>query len=138
VTRRGLFGILASAAAAAVLDPERALWLPGRKLISIPAPPAFKRGDRIRIPVRYYPEYSRALERFERDRLELISRQLWPIAGELEQRTIVDPAEAARLGVRVGHTLATRKPPRFVPFDDPARIEFQRQLVRDYDPLFRL
>jgi hypothetical protein len=30
---------LASVAAALVLDPERALWVPGKKLISIPAPP---------------------------------------------------------------------------------------------------
>ncbi|MES2136627.1 MAG: hypothetical protein V4502_06155 [Pseudomonadota bacterium] len=31
-------GFLASIAAALVLDPERALWVPGRKLISVPAP----------------------------------------------------------------------------------------------------
>jgi hypothetical protein len=35
LSRRGFLGALA---AALVLDPERALWVPGAKLISIPAP----------------------------------------------------------------------------------------------------
>ena len=34
MTRRGLLAVLAGA----VLDPERLVWVPGRKLISIPAP----------------------------------------------------------------------------------------------------
>ena len=34
IDRRGFLSLLASA----VLDPERPLWLPGRKLISIPKP----------------------------------------------------------------------------------------------------
>lgn len=37
LSRRGFFGLLAGAAAIA-LDPERALWTPGARLISIPAP----------------------------------------------------------------------------------------------------
>jgi hypothetical protein len=36
-TRRGFLGALAGAAAALTLDPERLLWRPGAKLISIPA-----------------------------------------------------------------------------------------------------
>jgi hypothetical protein len=36
MTRRALFGFLAAAAA----DPERLLWEPGKRLISIPAPAA--------------------------------------------------------------------------------------------------
>lgn len=39
LTRRGFFGTIAAAAAAAAYDPERLLWVPGRKLISIPAIP---------------------------------------------------------------------------------------------------
>lgn len=35
MTRRGFFAL---AAVAAAVDPERLLWIPGRKLISIPAP----------------------------------------------------------------------------------------------------
>ena len=35
MTRRSLLGLLTTAA----LDPERLLWVPGRKLISIPAAP---------------------------------------------------------------------------------------------------
>jgi hypothetical protein len=37
MTRRGFLGALL---AGAVLDPERALWRPGAKLISIPSPPS--------------------------------------------------------------------------------------------------
>lgn len=35
-TRRGFFGSLAGLAAGMALDPERALWIPGRKAYSIP------------------------------------------------------------------------------------------------------
>jgi hypothetical protein len=38
VNRRGFLGALIAGAAAAAVDPERLLWVPGRKLISIPAP----------------------------------------------------------------------------------------------------
>lgn len=37
ITRRGLFRTLAGTAAAVAYDPERALWVPGQRLISIPA-----------------------------------------------------------------------------------------------------
>ena len=37
MNRRAFFGLAASAAAAFALDPERALWVPGAKTISIPA-----------------------------------------------------------------------------------------------------
>jgi hypothetical protein len=36
MTRRTLFGILAAAATAAIVDPERALWVPGRRKSFIP------------------------------------------------------------------------------------------------------
>jgi hypothetical protein len=36
MNRRAFFSSLAAIAAGAVLDPERLLWRPGRKLISIP------------------------------------------------------------------------------------------------------
>jgi hypothetical protein len=35
-SRRGFLGLLGAVAAGAVIDPERALWIPGRRLISIP------------------------------------------------------------------------------------------------------
>ena len=38
MNRRGFLGIFAGALAAATLDPERALWIPGAKTISIPKP----------------------------------------------------------------------------------------------------
>jgi hypothetical protein len=37
-SRRGFLGLLATVAAGATLDPERLLWVPGAKLISVPAP----------------------------------------------------------------------------------------------------
>lgn len=36
--RRGFLSLLASGLAGAVLDPDRLLWVPGKKLISIPKP----------------------------------------------------------------------------------------------------
>jgi hypothetical protein len=42
LSRRGLLGTLFGAASSAVLDPERALWQPGAKTISIPAPVVLK------------------------------------------------------------------------------------------------
>jgi hypothetical protein len=43
MNRRGFLSFLGAAAGTAVLDPERMLWVPGAKLISIPRPrpPAF-------------------------------------------------------------------------------------------------
>lgn len=38
LNRRGFLGALGAAIAGATLDPERALWIPSRKLISVPAP----------------------------------------------------------------------------------------------------
>ena len=38
MNRRGFLTALAAIAATAVVDPERALWIPGKKLISIPRP----------------------------------------------------------------------------------------------------
>lgn len=40
MNRRGFLGAITAALGGAVLDPERALWVPGAKLISIPAPRA--------------------------------------------------------------------------------------------------
>ncbi len=38
MNRRNFFGVMGGAVAALTLDPERALWVPGKKLISIPNP----------------------------------------------------------------------------------------------------
>lgn len=71
MTRRGFLGSLAVAASAFALDPERALWVPGAKTISIPRPasvrltrgPEFKIGDTIMIrrPVRFIVSDGQAL-----------------------------------------------------------------------------
>ncbi len=48
-TRRGLFGILAGGAVAlAAVDPEKALWVPGRKCVFIP-----KRGEPKQFGIRF-------------------------------------------------------------------------------------
>lgn len=38
ISRRSFFGVLATVAASAALDPERLLWVPGQRKIFIPAP----------------------------------------------------------------------------------------------------
>lgn len=38
LSRRGFLGLFGSAAVAATVDPERLLWVPGAKTISIPSP----------------------------------------------------------------------------------------------------
>lgn len=38
LNRRGFLGALATALAGATLDPEKLLWEPGKRMISIPAP----------------------------------------------------------------------------------------------------
>lgn len=38
LVRRNFLGLFGGAVAAAVLDPERLLWVPGKKLISVPGP----------------------------------------------------------------------------------------------------
>jgi hypothetical protein len=43
MNRRGFFTALAGLTATAVLDPERLLWVPGQKLISIPKPMTYNR-----------------------------------------------------------------------------------------------
>ncbi len=56
MNRRGFLGSLAGFAAACTLDPERALWAPGAKTISVPKPPkliTFNVGDEITIEGRY-------------------------------------------------------------------------------------
>lgn len=42
MNRRGFLGAAIAAAAGLALDPERALWTPGKKLISIPAAPRYR------------------------------------------------------------------------------------------------
>jgi hypothetical protein len=41
LNRRSFFASLAGGAAALTLDPDKLLWVPGKKLISIPAPRPF-------------------------------------------------------------------------------------------------
>lgn len=59
MNRRGFLGFLGAAVVGAALDPEKLLWVPGRKLISIPPAPkvdAFSLleiGDIIEIEGRY-------------------------------------------------------------------------------------
>ncbi len=43
IDRRGFLGALGAFAAGAVLDPERLLWVPGRKTIFVPAKPIVQR-----------------------------------------------------------------------------------------------
>lgn len=61
MNRRGfLRGLIAAGAAAISVDPDRLLWVPGKRLISIPKPmpppvPRNRIGDtiKVRLPMRY-------------------------------------------------------------------------------------
>lgn len=98
VTRRGFFGLLAGAAAGFVADPERALWVPGRRLISIPRPS---------IGNRYVPE-------------DIVSRMvLVALQNQLEVQGAMNRAYSLQLDyvvseLRIGSTVAFRVPQRFV------------------------
>ncbi len=71
MNRRGFLGILGAAIAGATLDPERLLWEPGKKLISIPKPrflgPVYERG-------RYYDMHRGLVIRYHYDSLLGISK----------------------------------------------------------------
>ncbi len=74
MNRRGFLGMWGAAIAGATLDPEELLWVPGKKLISIPKPAVvlaqhFEIGDIITIAGRYAInprtfEYESGLQRF--------------------------------------------------------------------------
>ncbi len=59
MNRRDFLGFLGAAIAGATLDPERLLWEPGKKLISIPASVAANNyglyGNYMRIPRGLFP-----------------------------------------------------------------------------------
>ena len=101
MTRRSLFGVLASAAAAFALDPERALWVPGAKTISIPEP--------VQIP-RYFPFVSGAALR------AFCETQ----ANEMDRHMLDYIQSIARDGKlpKIGDTIQIRLPQRFNPDAD--------------------
>lgn len=88
MNRRGLLGALA---AACVLDPERALWVPGAKVISIPAPPV----------MRFWPPL------------------FWPNDGRVEHwsRAPIGCRCPLCAAPKIGDTIFVRRPQRFVPYD---------------------
>ena len=87
-SRRGFLGMLGAAAAGFALDPERALWTPGARLISIPRP-AYS-------PTWYAAEAQRALNRALSEQIELFTLQ--------------------RFLPKIGNRLSVRRPARFVSF----------------------
>jgi hypothetical protein len=64
MNRRGFFQMLAGVAAAGAVDPERLLWTPGKKLISIPAP-AIRRVLWARLIVAFDPSLGRVVQSFD-------------------------------------------------------------------------
>jgi len=52
MTRRGLIGALLGAA---TMDPERLLWVPGKRVISIPKPVVQKHVVYVQVPIRFSP-----------------------------------------------------------------------------------
>lgn len=64
---------LASLTAAFALDPERALWTPGKKIISIPRP-RVATGNVLILPPEYYVSVRRLMER-NRDFLRRVNQE---------------------------------------------------------------
>ena len=96
MNRRGFFGLLAGAAALA-LDPEKALWVPGKKLISIPS------GGLM------------TSEKITYEMLAILSRNVEFVGW-------TKPARKMKLG----DTFGVRKPRAFAAFDpDPALTEVE-------------
>jgi hypothetical protein len=88
MNRRGFLGALLGAF---VADPEELLWVPGKKLISIPAP-AIYRGNLLLTP-----------EQVSRDMLRIL------------QKNLVFHKEAFRLSYpAIGSTLNVRRPLNYV------------------------
>lgn len=90
MTRRALLAMLAGAVGVAVADPERLLWVPGRKLISIPPAPLV-------YPPLVFPEWY----------LDMVSRDV--MLGVRRQLLMAD----ADRQYKIGNTLQLRRPPRW-------------------------
>lgn len=90
MNRRGFIGSIGAALAGTVLDPERLLWVPGQKVISIPKPSVF-----------------------------ITPHQLSEMILSKWKSNLFNPAyDVAFLYSRdigkVGHTINVRKPPAFI------------------------
>lgn len=110
-TRRGFLALLGVAASQMILkDPEFALWVPGKKLISIPKPPAvlvqkFEIGDIITIAGRYAvdPRTRKAkkhLQRFVVTEMALDGHgfNVWPHIEARVTHKDLDRVSAIKLG----------------------------------------
>jgi hypothetical protein len=91
MNRRGFLSALGVALAGATLDPERALWVPGAKLISIPPPTRFVSGASVMAAWR---------KELERD------------ANDFDFRMMA----ACGVRIRIGDTIYVRRPLRFIPY----------------------
>ena len=81
-------GFLAAAAAALVLDPERALWVPGRRSISIPVNPA--PGLAAQAAAFYQECYERALANW-------VDVAMRPYPMTMERRQLINEASKVRI-----------------------------------------
>jgi hypothetical protein len=94
MTRRGLIGALIGAA---TMDPERLLWVPGRRGISIPKPVPIAESGIFIVQRRWY--------------VDQIMRTL---QTQLEVNQANADTENYRCDWKIGDTVITRKPARFV------------------------
>ena len=95
MNRRSFFSVLAGATAAS-FDPERLLWVPGRKLVSIPKQLAPFSRDSMLMLLQASLEYQRQYN------------AMW--SGLIEQANI---APRPPWATRIGYTIAVRRPERF-------------------------
>jgi hypothetical protein len=74
MNRRAFFSSIAAIAATATLDPEKLLWRPGAKLISIPREPASQMVSVRAIHRAVSEEYARVFASFEESQLAHLER----------------------------------------------------------------
>ena len=94
-------GFLATLAAAFVADPERLLWVPGRKLISIPPKPLYPGGGNRILTI----------SEITNEMLKVLGHNL-----KLSTRSVNRMYDADFVGVvpKIGDTITVRKPQRFL------------------------
>jgi hypothetical protein len=110
-------GFIAALAGAFVADPEKLLWVPGKKLISIPAP----RKNYILTPEEYTREVLRQLSEY------YTFKTLQNAEEVLNFKQVMGTGVWNRL--KVGDTVKIRKPPRFVTRIAPLET-FSEPIVR--------
>lgn len=103
MNRRAFLASLAAAIAAPAVDPEKLLWTPGAKLISIPKP----------APMAWPPAFSPAPLLFHSISLRF-EEIVWVTLATPEEVAAYNQQSLDRAANKLGDTVTVRRPLRFV------------------------